>query len=290
MKTLSNIKRDMDFNGSFSSIIEVLKNIAVSQFRALEKRIRSQAEFLSVIDSFFEFLDSKKLKHPFLGAKEKKQIVVAVTSDSGFLGSLNRYVINAAINEMESMPSRLIVVGERGKLYSKEIGIPFVAFPGITDEDRYSQAMQLRDYLANRIVKESIFYLKVVYPRPVSFTVQRIEIASLLPYAPKDKKGSAGAAGSLDIIVESRPEDIFSYLVYLLVGHNLYEIFGLSRLAEFAARFVHLEESSERLKEAQTKLQLQYFRVRHELVDRNMRELFSARLLFSGKSLRRGTA
>lgn len=283
MKTLSTLKKDMDFNGSFSSIVEVLKNIAVSQFRALEKKIKSQAEFLSVINSFFEFLDSENLEHPFLRPKEKKQVVVAVTSDSGLLGSLNRYVINAAIKEIESMPSRLVVVGERGKLYAKETGIPFVAFPGITDDKRYYQAMQLRDYLTNRIGKESIFYLKVVYPRPVSFTVQRIEIASLLPYTPKDKRRSGQAAGPLDIIVESMPEDIFSYLVYLLIGHNLYEIFGLSRLAEFAARFAHLEESSERLKEAQTKLRLQYFRVRHELVDRNMRELFSARLLFAGK-------
>jgi len=61
----------------------------------------------------------------------------------------------------------------------------------------------------------------------------------------------------------------------------VHEIFGLSRLAEFAARFVHLEESSQKLKDMDGKLQQEYFRVRHELIDRNMRELFSARLLYA---------
>jgi F0F1-type ATP synthase gamma subunit len=84
-----------------------------------------------------------------------------------------------------------------------------------------------------------------------------------------------------DIILESRIEDILEYLTYILMGQRLYEIFGLSRLAEFSARFVHLEESNQKLKEVDKKTRLEYFRVRHELIDRNMRELFAARLLYA---------
>ncbi|MGE5197216.1 MAG: hypothetical protein ACM3IL_01765, partial [Deltaproteobacteria bacterium] len=84
-----------------------------------------------------------------------------------------------------------------------------------------------------------------------------------------------------EVILESRLSDIVEYLIYLWMGQKLYEIFGLSRLAEFAARFVHLEESFQKLKELDTKTRLEYFRVRHELVDRNMRELFAARLSYA---------
>ena len=65
------------------------------------------------------------------------------------------------------------------------------------------------------------------------------------------------------------------------IGQKFDEIMGLSRLAEFAARFVHLEASSQKLKETDNKTHLEYFRVRHELIDRNMRELFAARLLYA---------
>jgi len=300
MKTLPDIKKDLEFNNSLSVLIEVLKNIAVSQFHALEQKLKSYEKFFLTHNSFFEFLDISRIEHPFLLPKNKSQMVVAVTSDSGLLGGLNMQVVAAAIRELEKIPGKLVVIGERGKTYARESGIPFIAFSGIKEEKYYAQAMQLRDYLINKIFEDSIGYLKVIYPYPVSFTLQRVETLLVLPYAPaslprpslepkialKEERGSGQTnPGEIppDIIIESAPGDIVEYLVYLWLGQKLYEIFGLSRLAEFSARFVHLEGSAERLKEMDRKLRLQYFRVRHELIDRNMRELFSARLLYAGR-------
>ena len=278
MQTLAVIKKDMEFNKGLFSLIEVLKNIAVSQYRAMERKIGSYEKFLLLINNFFEFIDAQKIKHPFLQPKNKLQIMVAITSDSGLLGGLNIQVVNAALRELEKIPGKLIIIGERGKIYMRESNIPFVSFGGIKDEDRYDQAIQLRDYLVNSFLSSGMGYLKIAYPHPVSFTIQRVEIVSFLPYL----TASPGQPIAVDIIMESAPRDIIEYLVYLWMGEKIYEIFGLSRLAEFAARFVHLEESSQKLKEIDKKLQMQYFRIRHELIDRNMRELFSARLLYAG--------
>jgi len=281
MRTLPSLKKDLDFNSGLSILIEVLKNIAVSQFRALEQKIRSYEKFFLMNESFFEFIDISRINHPFLIPKNKSQTVVAITSDSGLLGGLNMQVVAAAIRELEKISGKLVVIGERGKIYARESGFPFVAFGGIEDEERYSQAMQLRDYLINKLFTDSISYLKIVYPYPVSFTVQRVETVSVLPYAPTSLEQTKPKEIPPDIIIESNMGDIVEYLIYLWLGEKLYEIFGLSRLAEFAARYVHLEESLQKLKEMDKKLRLQYFRVRHELIDRNMRELFSARLLYA---------
>jgi ATP synthase F1 gamma subunit len=282
VKTLATIKKDMEFNRGLSSLIEVLKNIAVSQYHALEQKIKSFEKFLLTAESFFDFIDFTKVNHPFLNPQEKPLGVVAVTSDSGLLGGLNMQVVTVAISELEKMPGKLIVVGERGKSYARESNIPFVAFSGIKDEERYSQAMQLRDYLAGKVLEGSLGALKVVYPKPVSFTVQHVETVSFLPFSPSLQKQPQAMKQELsEIILESDLGDIVEYLVYQWIGQKLYEIFGLSRLSEFAARYVHLEESSQKLKEMDNKLRLQYFRIRHELIDRNMRELFSARLLYA---------
>ena len=282
MQTLSAIKKDLDFNRGLSSLIEVLKNIAVSQYRALEHKIKTFEKFSATVESFFEFIDPGIINHPFLVPKEKVQAVVAVTSDSGMLGGLNMQVVNAALNELEKIPGKLIVIGERGKNYARESGVSFVAFSGIKDEERFGQAMQLRDYIVSKVLDGSISYVQVVYPRPITFTIQRVEKINFLPFVfPTEKRISAELIP--EIIFESRFSDIVEYLVYLWMGHKIYEIFGWSRLAEFAARFVHLEESSQKLKEMDAKMRLQYFRVRHELIDRNMRELFSARLLYAHK-------
>ncbi len=282
MKTLSVIKKDMEFNRGLASLIEALKTVAVTQFKALEKKIRSFEKLTIVIDSFFEFIDIKRVNHPFLQPQNKPVVIVAVTSDSGLLGGLNMQVITQALCELRD-GGKIIVIGERGKIYIKERGIPFVSFPGIHDDERYAQAMQLRDYVLGKMLTNAFGSVKVVYPHPVSFAIQKIETVALLPFTAKYAKPS-GDNILADAIFESNIGDILEYLAYLWMGQKFYEIFGLSRLAEFAARFVHLEGSHWRLKEIDAKARLEYFRVRHELIDRNMRELFSARLLYANQS------
>jgi hypothetical protein len=46
MKTVSVLKKDLEFNNGLFSLIEVLKTIAVSQYRSLEHRLKSYEAFL----------------------------------------------------------------------------------------------------------------------------------------------------------------------------------------------------------------------------------------------------
>jgi ATP synthase F1 gamma subunit len=275
MKTIASLKQDMEFNRSLSSLIEVLKNIAVSQYRSLEQKIKLYKDFLLVVEEFFELLDIENLNHPFLKPTNNTQLILAITSDTGLLGGLNMQVINLALLESEKGSAKLVIVGEKGKYYAQDLGVVFTFFKGIEEESRFAQALQMRDYLLKRFLEEKMGYLKVIYPKPVSFTVQKVEIESFLPFSVPQKEQV-----KTEVILESHPYRIVEYLVYLWFGQKLYEIFSLSKLAEYAARFVHLEESTQKLKEQDLKLRLEYFKLRHELIDRNMRELFSARLIY----------
>ena len=285
MQTMAVIKKDMEFNHGLSSLIEVLKNIAVSQFRSLEHKFNAFDKLMRSIESYFEFIDFAQVRHPFLTPTNKNQVIVVVTSDSGLLGGLNMQVVSGALAELGNNPGELVVVGERGKMYARESGVPFVAYPGINDEERLPQAFQLRDYLFRNALRGKFGLLKVVYPHPVSFTVQRVETVTFFPFLPDfwaAKQQDPDTARVIqNVIFESKLGDIIEYLIYLWMGQRLYDIFGLSRLSEFAARYVHLEDSLRRLKEMDGKLKLQYFRVRHEIIDQSMRELFSARLLYN---------
>ena len=284
MKVLSKVKGDLEFNKGLTSLVDVLKNIAVAQFRSLEHKIKSFEELILSVEGFFEFIDVGRIAHPFLKPVNKRQIVVAVTSDTGLLGGLNMRVINTAIEELRKIPGKLVVLGERGKISAQEIDIPFTSFEGIgiDEEERYYQATQLRNYIIGSFFKESMGFVKAVYPRPLSLTVQCVETVSFLPYLPA-KKYSFAEEGIPDIITESKPGDVAEYLIDLWMGEKLFELLGLSRLAEFGARFVHLQGSSQKLSDLSKKLKLEYFRIMHELIDRNMRDLFAARLLYASK-------
>lgn len=281
MKLLSQVKKDIEFNSGLHSLIDVLKTIAVSEFHLLERKLQTFERLGQTLESFFKFIDIKYLQHPLVNPSSDVAAIVAITSEKGLLGGLNNQVMLAALNQLNKTNGRMVIIGERGELFVREHNIPAVVFPGIYDTERYSQAVQLRDYLFNKVLAGEVGTVKIVYPRAISFTLQRVEIEELLPYGSSVSKIDET---QLDIwrntIWESQPEDVLEYLVYLLMAQKIYEIFGLSRLAELAARFVHLEESSQKLERFNETLRLEYFRIRHELVDRNMRELFAASSLF----------
>jgi ATP synthase F1 gamma subunit len=278
MPVLSVVKKDMEFYASFYSLTEVLKSIAVGHFRALEKRIETFAEFISAIESFFNLINIESISHPFIQTKEKPAGIVAVTSNVGLLGGLNMQVLNAALSELKSSDI-FIVIGERGQDFARESKLSFVGFAGIEDESRYSQAMELRNYLITEAGKGRIGTIKIFYPRALSITVQRVEVLTALPVSewPRPKNKIPFGEG---IIMETSPSDMIEYMAYLWLGQKLYELFGFSRLAEMAARFIHLEQSSHEIERLQKELRLKFFRLRHEIIDRGMRELFAARALY----------
>jgi len=281
MKLLSQIKNDMEFNRNLYNLIEVLKEISLSQYHVLEKRVKSFTKVFDVLGSLLAMISIENSKHPLLYGGNRQSGVIAVTSDTGLMGGLNLEVMSLAFQEVEKNKAKLIIIGEKGGIYANESGIPFVAFAGIRDEDRLAQAFELRDYIMNEEVSLRLGALKIIYPFPISIMAQKVQTLQLLPFAqsspdvPGSEKDIPG-----ELILESSVEDIAGYLFFLLLGNKFYEIFGLSRLAELSARFVHLEDSKTKIEQLNKQLRLQYYRQRHELIDRNIRELFAARMAF----------
>ena len=72
MPTITDLKKDMEFYQDFSSLIEALKAITVSQFHALEKKIMTFDEFDELLCEIckcenmtheIDFLDNTYIQH-----------------------------------------------------------------------------------------------------------------------------------------------------------------------------------------------------------------------------------
>lgn len=280
------IKRTIDFNKNFSSLLEVLKLVAVSEYRNLESRFKTFERLQTMLGEFFQSVDLTRVRHPFL-TPEGQTCVVAVTSDAGLLGGMNMRVISKAADLVRQMSGRLLVIGERGLPYVIETGLSYVSYPGIVDAKRYSQALEIRDYLLEKVIKNEYGPILVVYPRAHSFVMHRVEVAQLIPFTLKEDGGNKHNTDlkaknySSEVILESDPADVAEYLVGVVFAQRLYDIFGYARICEQAARYLHLEESCNKILEMNKKLYLQYFRRRHEIIDANMRDLFASRSLYA---------
>lgn len=280
MATIARLKQEIQFTGQLGGLLDTIKAIASQQFQALERTARTNQALFDAITAIAGTFDLDRMTHPFIGGTGPMG-VIAVTSDTGLVGGLNQQVMSAALQEYRRAPGVLMVVGERGVAYARDYGLPCRAFGGVVDHDRRALASQVREHALNRVLQGKIGTLSIVYCRALSFTMQRVEVIRALPCTEwfRTSPVRRGARSGL-ILLESPVLGMLEYLVWIWLGQTLYEVFGWSRLAELSARSVHLEGSSQELKRQVKKLQLRYFRERRELIDRNIRDLFSARAVF----------
>jgi ATP synthase F1 gamma subunit len=280
MRLLSAIKKDLEFNMNLYNLLEVLKEIAIAQYKILEKKLKVFETVFPALGGIYDMLGMSNVDHPLMHLAGRQAGVVCVTSDAGLLGGLNMSVMSQAIKEAQKNKARLIIIGEKGEMYAKESELEYVVLKGVKDETRFAQATELRDYIMQEEMSGKLGELKIVYPYALSIVSQQVKTLQLLPFNRQELIGSRADRVVSDMVLESSIGEVLEYWTQLFMGQKFYQAFGMARLAELAARFSHLETSKGKVDQLNKELKLQYFRQRHEMIDKNIRELFCARLAF----------
>ena len=281
MIPLTRLKKDVQFNGELTKVVDVLKGIAAARFYTLERQLALFERFFRVAADFLAPIDLERVEHPFVHPIGAPTGVILVTSNAGFLGGLNSQVIQAGLHAA-GPDARVAVIGERGADALRDARRALTTFPGIEDPSRLALALSVRDYLVDQILSGQCGRFVIAYPKAESFSVQLVMVEPLLPCTEWATRQQGSAV--VGMLWESRVEDLVEYVVTQWLGYRLDQIFALSRLAELGARAVHLEGSYQELVRLGKKLRLQYFRARHEIIDRSIREIFAAQLLYRRRS------
>ncbi len=303
---LNQLRKDLQFNAELLALVETLKNVAGSQYHLMEKEKQRFDEFMDAFASFFRVVNLVDVEDPLVRVSSDVLGLVIVTSDSGFMGGLNQGVIRDALDVAKTYTGgddskvSLVVMGDKGAMTVSDMDRDFEFFPGIGQETIYEQAVEVRDYIVKQVLARRMGRVLVGYPRPLSFTAQVIEVSSLLPCAElfdtsaesevARHTGPRVLSEARKVIVESAFSDIVEYLASVWVTAKLYEIFEDSKLAEFSARAMHLENSFQKVEKEHKKLKRQCFKASHELIDKGMRESFAATKTNKKKRVASGAA
>ncbi len=284
MPRVREIKEDLVFNSELMGLLEIMKNIAIFQFRSLQKKKERFVIFANILSGFFRMIDIGSTGHKFINPKTEKAAVIMITSDEGFMGDLNFQVVDHVLLRASSKAAELVVVGESGERYLKDLGRTYTAFKSAAGpEGRAALARTLKNYIANGIAEERFGRVTISYPNPVSFMIQRVESIELFPLTAFFLNDDDSDFGQ-PVIVESPLGDIIEYLAEEFIEQKLTELLEDSKLSEFAARAAHLERSGQELVEKKKRLGLQYFHAYHEFIDKNTRELFSSQIIIKRKA------
>jgi F0F1-type ATP synthase gamma subunit len=278
MIPLNKTKKEVEFNLTLTQVVDALKNIALGRFHYFQGRLSTFEPFSKLCTHFLDEMNFRELTHPFVDAVSQRPAVVIVTSDDGFTGSLTTRTVEAGLSKAGKRGD-ITVIGERGGKYLWDLGRKAKVFPSPEEDQSSELAARVRDHVLPKILKGDCGHLIVVYPKPVSLSVQKITIEKCLPF--NDNHSSQKQNQSPVVYLwESKPSDVLGYVLSQWVGHRLNEILAMSRIAELGARVVHLEGSHDELIKQGKKLKQTFCRSRHEVIDRSMREVFATQLLF----------
>lgn len=282
MIPLVKLKENLRFIGDIQDMVDVLKAATAAHFRTLQNRRAAAGPFRGALDGFFESLEPGPEMHPFLREHPARpKAIVMITSDEGFLGGLNALVIQAGL-EQAAEADELVVLGERGARYlSENQARVFTVLPGIGDDIAYERAASLRDFLLEKFFAKKIGAVLVAFARFLSLTSQRPEVVRFLPaigvFAVR-KDAKRPSAPSHEALMEPDAYHVIDGLVRAHLAQRFYDIFWESKLAECAARIMHLESSYEEIMSLAAKLNYEYFKHIHARSDKNIREIFASRL------------
>lgn len=280
MKSLQALKKDLEFNKTLINIIGVMKEVALVQYRLLEKQRQKFVELKDMVMEFFNALDFSLVNSQYVNPRSDKLGIVIITSDKGFMGGLNLRVIHSALGQNAGADkAEIIVVGRKGADSIYALNKDCKLFRESDFSSRYDLAVKLKDYLIEGIKAGSFGRLVFFYASSISFMSQEVKNINILPIEGLIKESIVPRKGERHGIVESSLEHIIEYLVESWMFYELVEILEDGKLAEYSARTIQLERSHQELTRRRRQIKFQYFKVHHNQIDKSMRETFSASLI-----------
>ncbi|MCK4909279.1 MAG: F0F1 ATP synthase subunit gamma [Planctomycetes bacterium] len=311
MKSLQDLKKETTFNNEMHDLIDILRKTAVAQFQVLfskQKALSIENRFTKYLNKMFNLITYEKVRHPIFTNPKNRVLLIMMTTDMGFLGGVNTKVIESGLNLVGPRDVfEVVVVGEKGRDHFVGASHNCVFLPGVTDGVKFDEVTTLRDYIFATSIREKFGRVLITYPKFFSFAHQKIETLQLIPCDYLFKGGSkkppsikiksktegnqepekeiepppvkAGPVLPEKIIYEPFLDKVVDYLIRAWLAHHLYHIYWHSKLSELASRSMHLDESLSELSEMKTTTRMQYLKVKHELTDRNTRDIFGGRIV-----------
>lgn len=280
MRSIFELKKEMTFSREMNELIDILRRTAISQFQSLYTRKRELTHperYLELLGGFFKAIDFKQVNHPIMKNPTTNLLLIVVTTDMGFLGGLNASIVEEAFRRVEGKGQvHVLVIGEKGQSYLEEMEKDFAFLPGISSDIHQAEIERVSQYIFSTALRKKIGHIVVAYPKFFSFGHQEIECLQLLPYLDNDE--SSPSTEKIPMIYEPFLDKIVDYFLRKWLFYRVQDILWHSKLSEFATRAKHLEGSMLKLEEETKVLSLQYFRSKHEVTDRTLRDIFSGRL------------
>jgi len=276
--TLSDIQKDREGMDLLHEIVETLKGASAARLHGLQEQKKS-TKFNEYLEDFFRILNLQHVVHPFLREEISPPVlIIAFTSTDSFTGEVNSLIASKVIEGFTPERDEIIVLGKRGAGLIEDQGVKCSVFEqGLDEEQLLPVVRALTNTITAKYLKDKFKKVDIVYPHFVSLARQEVVKLNILPFHPAKAIRGVQTLPEKGLI-EPSVYRVAEILVKLWMLRRLTEICWESNVSFAAGRILRLEGSGQELARVKEQLRKEYFRVKHALNDKSIREVFAARI------------
>jgi len=262
---------------TIKKVTHAMRLISMSSHSRLRHTIEPLGVYRHQVESLLSRVraSAPKWTHPLIGIHDRptsRHLVILIGSQKGLCGSFNTNLFARFAQYRAEYPAKnlsIIAIGKRAVDHAREVAPQQIVemFPEFNPRTVGEIAQILTRYISKHA--ESLGYVDIVSNEFVNFFIQRPQAHTVVPIVepetqnmtPEDYLWEMPSGEVLDMLLEQ-------YLESTLL-HFLYQ----SLLAEQAARFLSMDNSTRNAQTLLEDTQLQYNKLRQAIITKELTEL-----------------
>lgn len=223
--------------------------------------------------------------HPLLRERSeiRKVLVVMISSDRGLAGAYNVNILRETLNRFASSPAPVsyVAVGRKGRdLLIRRKKDVVADFSHLPNPPSYADVSAIGRLVVDDFEKGIYDQVYIAYTEFVNMVVQRPTLRKLLPlevtYTEDDTRHDFNVTHHLSNAVftyEPDQEELLNSIVPRFTALQIYQAILSAQASEHAARMVAMRNATESAKELIGVLQLEYNKLRQQLITSEMLDI-----------------
>ncbi len=270
------IKRRIKSINNTKKITKAVGLVATSKLRKARQSLETNNMYYSYLENIINDIvrDSELQDNIYIkGNHSKKNIFIALMSDTGLCGGFNGNVVAKTVQNIsgDKENSLLVIVGQKGRTYFKKMGYESIAeYVEIPDIPTIKEVKTIIDKTFRLYEEGQAGEVKIVYTEFVSSVKQEVKIKRLLPiqYEPI----SSGKSNTY-IEYEPKGKKFLENILNMYLKQTLLNLMLNSKASEQGARMAAMDGATRNANDLLDKLNLKYNRIRQSMITQEISEI-----------------
>lgn len=289
MRNIIDIKNRSNSIRETAQITKAMEMISTSKLQKLNRRFLNNTVYFNTaratIKDILNHTDNE-ITHPYFNEHEgRKAAYIVIASDKGLAGDYNQKVLNLALKEVQKKKEKyILIIGQMAREFFMLRDMhPDVEYLYAAQDPTLEDARRITEDLMEMYDNGLIDSINIVYTKMQSATIQEPVVLRLLPVQLEDFldiEDEADYIGMLDF--EPSPKEVIEILVPQYILGIVYSCLIQSVYSEHYERMKTMHNATINANKLMEKLELEYNRVRQEIVTREISEISSSLLFRKG--------